>query len=234
MDIVASLYGRNNLLDVVRRTAQEIFIPLTVGGGLRTIDDIYAVLAAGADKVSINTAAIRNPEFIQEASRRFGSSTIVVAIEAIKKDNPKYEVCVDNGRQETGIDVFAWAKRVAKLGAGEILLTSIDQEGTGKGFDIELIREVAQSVSIPVIALGGAGSIEHIYAAIAEGNADAVSIASMLHYGFLKEFDMLKHDYSEEGNTEYLKNKQDFGKVKGTSIFEIKSFIKNKGINCRL
>ncbi|MAF20252.1 MAG: imidazole glycerol phosphate synthase subunit HisF, partial [Parcubacteria group bacterium] len=162
MDVVASLYGRNSLLHTIEKTSKNIFIPLTVSGGLRTLDDIRTALEAGADKVSINTAAIQRPELIKEASRKFGSSTIVISIEAIKKSDGYYEAYTDNGREKTGVDVFEWALRVVDLGAGEIMLTSIDQEGTGKGFDLELTKKVSESVPIPVIACGGAGKISHI------------------------------------------------------------------------
>ena len=153
MDVVASLYGRNNLLDIVAKTSREIFIPLTVGGGLRTIKDIQAVLRAGADKVALNTAAIRRPELIREAAKRFGSSTIVISIEAIKKSDGRYEAYTDNGREKTGVDVFDWALKAVELGAGEIMITSIDQEGTGHGFDIALTRKIAEAVNIPVICV---------------------------------------------------------------------------------
>ena len=182
MDIVASLYGRNSLLDIVEKTSRGIHIPLTVGGGLRTIDDIRNVLRAGADKVSLNTAAIQRPELIKEASRKFGSSTIVISIEAIKKEGEIYEVYTNNGREKTSVNVYEWAIRVAELGAGEIIVTSIDKEGTGQGFDIELTRKIAESVSIPVIACGGAGTNEHISEVITEGKADAALIASMVHF----------------------------------------------------
>ena len=141
-DIVASLYERNSLHDIVSRTAKNIFIPLTVGGGLRTIDDINNVLRSGADKVSINTGAVRNKSFIREASRKFGSSTIVVAIEAIKQANGEYYCFIDNGREETGIEVTAWAREIEELGAGELIITSVDREGTGEGFDIDLIKKI--------------------------------------------------------------------------------------------
>lgn len=233
MDVVASLYGRNNLLDIVEKTSRQIFIPLTVGGGLRTLGDIAKVLKAGADKVSINTAAIRNPDFIKRASRRFGSSTIVVSIEAIKKGEGVYEAYTDNGREETGMDVFEWAKRVEELGAGEISLTSIDREGTGHGYDIELTRKVAGSVSIPVICSGGAGSMEDIYDVITKGKADAVSMASVLHYDFVQKCDMLQHDYSQEGNIEYLKSRRNFSHIKGISLPEVKEYLSKKGTCCR-
>jgi len=233
MDIVASLYGRNNLLDVVRRTSKEIFIPLTVGGGLRTLNDILEVLKAGADKVAINTAAIENPEFIKKAANRFGSSTIVVSIEAIKKSEGIYEVCTNNGREETGVDVFEWALQAAALGAGEILLTSIDKEGTGEGFDLDLVHKVAESVSIPVIALGGAGSFKDVYEVIDKAQADAVGIASILHYDFVKTCDTLESDYFSEGNTEYLRSKKTFSKIQEVSLKNIKEYLHEKGVNCR-
>ncbi len=233
MDIVASLYGRNSLLNIVQRTAKEIFIPLIVGGGLRTLEDIQTVLAAGADKVSVNTAAIKDPSFIARAARRFGSSTIVVSIEAIRNEDGSYEAYTDNGREQTGMNVFEWAQKVTDLGAGEILLTSIDREGTGEGFDWELTRIVSELVPIPVIALGGAGCLEDIYKVIDEGKADAVSMASILHYNFLKKHDSLKQDYSGEGNIEYLKSGRIFSKIKDSSLPEIKEYLIKKGITCR-
>src|SRR5712691_717483 len=142
MDVVASLYQRNSLLDIVSRTSKELFIPLTVGGGLRSLDDIRAALKAGADKVALNTAAIRRPEFVREAAERFGSSTIIVSIEAIRRTDGTYEAYTDNGRERTGVDALQWAQQAATLGAGEILVTSIDREGTGKGFDMELVRQI--------------------------------------------------------------------------------------------
>ena len=232
MDVVASLYGRNSLLHTIERTSKKIFIPLTVGGGLRTLDDIRTVLEAGADKVSINTAAIQRPELIKEASRRFGSSTIVVSIEAIKKSDGCYEAYTDNGREKTGVDVFDWALKVVELGAGEIMLTSIDQEGTGKGFDLELTRNVSESVSIPVIACGGAGKISHINDVITEGKADAVSMASILHYNFVKQYET-EESFSGEGNTEYLRNRSAFSKIQDTTIVGIKENLTQNGLECR-
>lgn len=234
MDVVASLYGRNNLLDIVKKTSEEIFIPMTVGGGLRSIEDMKNVLRAGADKVSINTAAIKNPELIREAANRFGSSTIVVSIEAIRQPDGRYEAYTDNGRVITGVDVFQWAIRVAELGAGEILLTSIDNEGTGRGYDLELTRRVAESVPIPVIACGGAGKVEHIYDVVQEGKADAVCVASLLHYDFIQRDPTLVHDsYEKEGNIEYLKSKRAFTKVEQGSIFDVKSYLIKRRVFCR-
>lgn len=234
MDVVASLYGRNNLLDIVNETSKEIFIPLTVGGGLRTLDDIRATLRAGADKVSINTATINRPELIKEASKRFGSSTIVISIEVIKHPDGTYEAYTDNGREKTGIDAFEWAVRAAELGAGELMVTSIDKEGTGNGFDLELIKKIAESVSIPVIAGGGAGSLEHIKDVIIEGNADAVSIASILHYNFIKQYTIDNTDFFSEGNIEYLKkNRHGFSRINDTTLVELKKYLTSSGINCR-
>lgn len=232
MDVVASLYGRNSLLEIVQRTSQEIFIPLTVGGGLRTVDDIRAVLRAGADKVSLNTAAIRTPELIREASKKFGSSTIVVSIEMKKQRDGSYEAYTDNGRIKTGVDVFDWAVRVAELGAGEILLVSIDREGTGKGFDLEATRKVAESVSIPVIACGGAGQISNICEVVSRGKADAVAIASMLHYECSHRH--ASHgDFSGEGNTEFLRGHRGFSKVQAGTIPDIKRYLVQQKIPCR-
>lgn len=232
MDVVASLYGRNSLLEIVARTSKEIFIPLTVGGGLRTLEDIQQVLRSGADKVSLNTAAIRNPDLIHEASRRFGSSTIVVSIEAIKQPDGRYEAYTDNGRERTGVDAFAWAVRAAELGAGEILLTSIDREGTGKGFDLELTRRIAGSVPIPVIASGGAGELRHLEAVATEGKADAICVASMLHYRALRQHTQ-QEDFSSEGNTEYLKTKLGRAKIQEATLQEIKAHLLQRGIACR-
>ena len=231
-DVVASLYNRNSLLDIIQRTAQEIFIPLTVSGGLRTIEDIRTVLRAGADKVALNTAAIKNPQLIKEASRKFGSSTIMVAIEAIQQSDGQYLAYTDNGREHTGRDVFQWAQEAAGLGAGEILLTSVDREGTGLGYDLELTRRVAESVPIPVIALGGAGKLEHLKEVIAEGRADAVSLASMLHYDFIKK-NFSEADFSGEGNIEFLKKGGHFSKIHPSSLREIKSYLSQEGIECR-
>ena len=233
MDVVASLYGRNSLLHIIEQTSREIFIPLTVGGGLRTVDDIRSVLLAGADKVSLNTAAIRTPELITEASTRFGSSTIVVSIEAKKQIDGSYEAYTDNGRERTGVDVFDWVGRVGALGAGEILLTSIDQEGTGKGFDLELTRRVAESVSIPVIACGSAGDVEDVFEVVDRGRADAVSLASILHYRYIREI-YTQDDYSSEGNIEFLRTSREFSKVQGATLGEIKDSLVRGGVPCRL
>lgn len=229
MDVVASLYGRNSLRHIVESTAKEIFIPLTVGGGLRSLKDIQEILRAGADKVSLNTAAIENPELVRDASRAFGSSTVVVSIEAKKKGPGIYECYTDNGRGPTGVDVIEWVKKVEGLGAGEILLTSIDQEGTGKGYDIELSKAICKSVSIPVIVSGGAGTLEHIAKGISDGNADAVAIASMLHYGVYRKHEKELSAF-EGGNLNFFKSGESFSRVEERSISEIKSHLQKNGI----
>ncbi len=233
MDVVASLYGRNSLLDVINKTAQEIFIPLTVGGGIKTIEDVRLVLRAGADKVAINTAAINRPELIKEAANKFGSSTIVVSIEAIKNSEGSYEAYTENGRQGTGVEVASWAKKAVDLGAGEILITSIAQEGTGSGFDIDLIKKLAQSLPVPVIACGGAGCREHILNVVSEGKADAVVLSSILHYNFVRKMSVDKEEFSEEGNIEYLKEKRIANHVEETTLPEIKKYLIKNKIQCR-
>ncbi len=233
VDVVASLYNRNSLHDIISRTAKEIFIPMTVGGGIRTIDDIKSVLRAGADKVALNTAAIKNPEIIREAATIFGSSTVTIAIEAIKQPNGDYLAYTDNGREFTGVEVLDWAKKIESLGAGEILLTSIDREGTGLGFDKELTKRIAAAVSIPVVACGGPGKLEHIYEVIHESQADAVAIASMLHYDLIGQGNA-SAKYEGEGNTEFLKKKTGtFGKITNTNISAIKKYLFEHDIPCR-
>ena len=182
MDAVASLYGRNNLMEIVERTAEKIFVPLTVGGGVRSIEDFYSLLRAGADKVAINTAATKNPKLISQAAQRFGSQCVVLSIEAKRQLNGSWEAYIENGREKTGMDAIAWAKKGEDLGAGEILVTSIDQEGTRKGMDCELIQAIVNSVRLPVIASGGVGSPEDVVNAIKKGKADGVAIADVLHY----------------------------------------------------
>lgn len=233
MDVVASLYNRNSLHDIIERTAREVFIPLTVGGGLRTLADIRDVLRAGADKVSLNTAAIKNPQIIREASLKFGSSTILISIEAIKQPDGRYLAYTDNGREHTGVEVLDWARRVEELGAGEIMLTSIDYEGTGRGYDIELIQMVTDAVTIPVIACGGAGRIDHIREVIASGKADAVAIASMLHYDFIRNHEV-EAITANEGNISFLKSGKSFSKIEPADLRDIKQYLKGNGVECRI
>jgi cyclase len=230
-DVVASLYERNSLHDIISRTARNMFIPLTVGGGLRTITDIKQVLRAGADKVSLNTAALRNPQLVHEAAQKFGSSTIVVTIEAIKQPDGLYLAFVDNGREETGVEVLAWAKKVEDLGAGEILITSVDREGTAEGFDLDLIKKVAEVVHIPVIAHGGAGSLQNIAEAITIANASALSIASIFHYASMVK--ILAENDHEEGNTTFLRSGKQFGIINPSDIAQVKEYLKTNHIPCR-
>ena len=186
MDSVASLYGRNHLGNIIKEAVKDIFIPLTVGGGIRKIEDVTDILRSGADKVAINTAAVITPKIISEVAQRFGSQCMVSSIEAKKISTERWEVYTNNGRERTGLDVIEWAKKCEQHGAGEILLTSVDQEGTRKGFDIALIKAVSESVNIPVIASGGMGALEHAISASAEGGADAVAMADILHYDRVK------------------------------------------------
>ena len=185
LDITASHEERAIMLDVVRRTAEGIYMPLTVGGGIRSIEDIRTLLRAGADKVSVNTAALERPELIRDAAQRFGSQCIVVAIDAKREPGvqPSWGVYTHGGRRPTGRDAVQWAREVEALGAGEILLTSMDRDGTGDGYDLELTRAVSEATSVPVIASGGAGTLEHLRQGVVDGKADAVLVASMFHFG---------------------------------------------------
>lgn len=230
-DVVASLYDRNSLHDIISRTAREIHIPLTVGGGIRTVEDINKALRVGADKVSLNTAAIKNPSIIRDASRIFGSSTIVVTIEVIRDPKGGWLAYTDNGREHTGVEAVAWARRAEELGAGEIVLTSVDREGTGMGFDLEILKAVSGAVSIPVIAHGGAGSPEHVRQAIAEGGASAVAVASVIHYDCIGRLRTQGHQ--AEGNVEFLRSGRSFSKIKPCSLGQIKDHLRESGIPCR-
>jgi len=181
MDVVASLYGRNSLTDLVSKTARNLFVPLTVGGGIRSVSDVRDMLRAGADKVAINTAAVLEPQLITDVARRFGSQCVVLSVEA-KRIDGAWQAYTNNGREYTGRDVLEWVKEAVDRGAGEVLLTSIDQEGTRKGYDIELVHRVADAVPVPVIASGGMGMPQHLIDVVREGHADAVAIADALHY----------------------------------------------------
>lgn len=197
LDITASYENRRTMMEVVKRTAANVFIPLTVGGGIRTLDDIDDLLRAGADKVSINTAAVTNPKFVKESAERFGSQCTVVAIDAKRSEKNRWVVYTHGGRRSTDIDAIEWAKRMEEYGAGEILLTSMDRDGTRDGYDLELTRAIVDAVRIPVIASGGAGTLEHLYDAIIKGGADAVLAASIFHFG----------EYTIREAKEYLKNR---------------------------
>ena len=197
LDITASHENRNTIIDIVKKTAEECFVPLTVGGGIRSIQNIRDLLLAGADKVSINTAAVNDINFIKEASKKFGTQCMVVAVDAKKVGDKKWEIFTHGGRERTGIDAIEFSKKVEVNGAGEILLTSMDKDGTKTGYDLELLNLVTKSVSIPVIASGGAGNLEHLYDAIKSGGASAVLAASIFHYG----------EYTIKETKEYLKSK---------------------------
>ena len=197
LDITASIEKRKTILDVVKRCAEQVFIPLTVGGGIRGIEDIRLLLKSGADKVSLNTAAVENTELVRQAAEEFGSQCIVVAIDAKRNQKYGWEVYIYSGSRPTQMDALEWAKRAEDLGAGEILLTSMDCDGTRDGYDLELTRRISGAVNIPVIASGGAGSLEHLYQAFTEGQADAVLAASIFHYG----------EYSIQEAKRYLQDK---------------------------
>jgi imidazole glycerol-phosphate synthase subunit HisF len=188
LDITATHEDRGIIYDVVRRTAEQVFIPLTVGGGVNNVDNIKQLLRSGADKVSINSAAVRDPDFITQAARQFGDQCIVVAIDARRREdanNPGWDVYVRGGRENTGLDAIAWAQEMVRRGAGELLVTSMDADGTQAGYDLSLTRQIADLVSVPVVASGGAGNCEHIYEAVTEGKAEAALLASLLHFGQL-------------------------------------------------
>lgn len=236
IDTVANLYGRNTITEIVEKTAQNIFIPLTVGGGIRSLDDVKKILRAGADKVTINTAAVRNPDLISKAAEVFGSQCIIVSI-AAKYINNRYEAMMDNGRESSDKEVTSWAKEAVDLGAGEILLTSIDNDGTGVGYDMSLINSIANAISVPVIVCGGCGRPEHMVSVIKECNVDAVSAASIFHYHYL-EHEVDRNNFTEEGNIEFIKNNRDTNvfmqnKIISMSIKDVKKRLIDDGIKCR-
>ena len=246
-DAVASLYLRNSLHDIVRKTADNIFVPLTVAGGIRSVKNIRELLRAGADKVAINTAATQNPKLLEEAAKAFGSQCIVSSIEAFRKGG-KYQVWVDFGREVTELDAIQWAKQVENLGVGEILLTSINNEGMGRGYDLELIHAVSSMVSIPVIACGGAGCVEDFARAAIEAGADAISAASVFHYHYaeakpkqktmqLSEGGLRMGRQVDSGNIEFLNSGYGGQKavmVEPCSVRQVKQHMSDQGIPVRL
>ncbi len=234
MDCVASLYGRNSLDEVIHKAAENTFIPLTVGGGLRSTDDIRRVLKAGADKICINTAALANPAFVSEAAKIFGSSTVVVAIETIKQQDGKYLAFTDNGREFTGKDAVQWAAEVEELGAGEIVVTSVDREGTGKGFDVDLLSAIVDSVSVPVIAHGGCGSIDDVICLASNVKVSGVCLATALHYEAIRDVSPKKRSGTEaEGNTQFLQKGGQFKGVTPFTIPDLKRALRSAHIACR-
>ena len=232
-DVVASLYGRNSLHEIISSTAKEIFIPLTVGGGIRTLEDISSVLRAGADKVSINTSAHENPNLITQASKVFGKSTIVVSIEAIRQPDGTFQTFTDNGRNRTGREVVSWVRRAEELGAGEILLTSVDREGTGDGADIELIRQVKDNINIPLVVHGGIGRSEDVLKVITESKfISGIAISSMLHYEYVKN-NRITDGFEKEGNIEFLKSNRLYSRITPTPLGVLKNNLMKKNIVCR-
>ena len=225
-DVVASLYDRNSLTEIIEKVANEVYIPLSVGGGIRSLDNIYIILRSGADKVSINTAALSNPNFIKEASTNFGSSTISVSIEAILSENGKYFAYSDNGRNCSGREVIEWSKQAQDLGAGEILLTMVDKEGTGNGYDLELIEEITKSIDIPLIIHGGTGNKHHVSELFKKNSVSGITIASMFHYYFLNKD---KKNNVSKNSYDFRNNKN----IKPISIESLKDFLSNNGIPCR-
>ena len=233
MDVVASLYDRNSLKDIIESTADELFVPLTVGGGLRNLEDVNTALRSGADKVCINTAAIKDPNLIKQISDKYGASTLVVAVEAIKDESGEYYAFTDNGREQSGKKVIEWVKEIQDLGAGEILLTSVDKEGTGAGFDIELIKLVENLISIPLLAHGGAGKMEDIKNVIEQTSIDAVVLSSILHYSTIKSNDFSNKKVSSEGNNDFLKSGGIFSKINPIPLSSLRQYLTNNNINIR-
>lgn len=244
-DTVASLYQRGIDLETVRKTARRAFIPLTVAGGLRSIEDIRQVLRAGADKVAINTAAVASPELLRQASHVFGAQCVVASLEVFRQKNGRWEVWVDYGRQQTALEARAWAKQVVELGAGEIMLSSINNDGTGRGYDLELVREIATAVPVPVIACGGAGSTRDLVAVAEQGGASAVSAASLFHYHYTKPvtIEAMRKCYElrygapvDTGNVDFIH--AGYGgikeiQVKAVSIPDAKAALQKAGLKIR-
>jgi cyclase len=230
MDVVASLYGRNSLIELVKKTSKEIFVPLTVGGGIRSIDDVGLLLSAGADKVCINTAAVKRPELITEVVRMYGSSSLVIAVEAIKvKDD--YIVFTNNGREQTDLKVSEWVKIVENLGAGEILLTSVDREGTGKGIDINLFEKVRSCISISLVVHGGFGSISDVCGAFISHNIDAACISSLFHYNTVLSIET--SNKSLMGNKSFLYSNKKRSGIDVVSVKNLKDELKKRKVRVR-
>lgn len=232
MDCVASLYGRNSLDDIISNAAKNTFIPITVGGGIRNLNDINRILRSGADKVCINTAAINNPKFIKEAVEHFGSSTIVCAIEVIMSEANKYLCYTDNGREHTGLEMNYWMKKVQDLGVGEILLTSVDKEGTGEGFDISLVNSLDGEIEIPIIYHGGIGKMEDVLSLMKEHSFDGVALASTIHYHYINHHDSSPSDL--EGNTNFIQQKRSFSGIKPFAINSLKELLSKEKLAIRL
>jgi cyclase len=245
-DTVASLYRRNNLIEVVKRASEKVFIPITVAGGIRSVEDIRALLKAGADKVAINTAATENPMLLKEASDIFGSQSIVASLEVFQRKNGNYEIWCDYGRQPTGLDAFEWAQKVVEMGVGEIYLTSINKDGVGLGYDLELTKKISDLVSVPVVACSGAGNVDHVKEVIEECGVSAISAASLFHYKYIKKIEGPTLNFHEEalrmgaqvdsGNIDFLNHGyggQQAIMVTPASINEVKNSLKEHSLNIR-
>ena len=227
-DVVATLYNRNSLDEVIESTVKNVFVTISAGGAIRNIEDINKVLRLGADKVTINSAAVRNPEFIKEASEEYGSSTIAVSIETILSDDNNYYVLIESGREKTNVELFSFIEKIQKLGAGEIILTSIQHEGRRKGFNIDLYKKIKKLISVPLVSHGGAGTVEDIVEVFQEADVDAVSLASLLHYSYMKK----NNKISEQGNMIFSQNyKNDTSQ--NLTINDIKKKLLEKNINIR-
>jgi cyclase len=231
MDVVASLYGRNGLVDLVRSTAEKIFVPLTVGGGVRNATDVRTLLHSGADKISINTAAVKSPDLVAELADTFGSSTIAITIETIKDSAGNYMVYIDNGRESTGLNAIEWAQQIQSLGAGEIILTSVDQEGTGKGMDLDLIKMVQAKVSIPIVAHGGVGRADDMVTVFQETGVEAICAASIYHYDTINHMD--NQALSVRGNTSFVKSGRTKKNLLPTSVSAVKEHLRLNHIHVR-
>jgi cyclase len=229
IDAVASLYGRNGLLDLVRRTAERVFVPITVGGGIRSVEDARQALRAGADKVAINTAAIGNPKLIEEVADIFGCSTVVISIAAIKQAEGRWEAYTDGGREHSHRDVVEWAVEATTRGAGEVLITSIDREGTGKGFDLALVEAVCNAVAVPVIASGGAGNVEHVRPLVGEAGPTGVSLASILHYDALDRGAISRASTTGEGNRDFVSSGGRNSRIRPASLASVKDILRMEG-----
>lgn len=230
MDVVASLYGRNGLVNLVRQTAKKSFIPLTVGGGVRNLKDVEELLLAGADKISINSAAVSKPQLINDIAEKYGASTLAVTIEIIQTDG-QYKVFTDNGREYTGKLASEWAAEVADRGAGEVFITSVDNEGTGKGFCLDLIDTISEKISIPIVVHGGAGKAQHVKEALNHDAVSAVCIASLFHYYSVKH---MSADINHiQGNQAFLKSNRDKKNIESISIPQLKQFLKDEGVSVR-
>ncbi len=233
MDVVASLYGRNSLHGIIERTAAKLFIPMTVGGGIRSLEDIRSVLRSGADKVAINTAAVNRPALLSEAANTFGSSTIVLGVEAAKQPDGSYRVYTDNGRNPTKLEVIEWCKQAADLGVGEVLLTAVEREGTGRGFDVNLLNQVSAAVRVPVIACGGAGKPEDVLEAVEAGGVDAIGIGGMFHYREIVGHQRIAREFVDEGNINFLLAGQNIKSYQLSSISQVKECLVTRGFKSR-